>query len=69
MNSGVIDDSKLDEVLDDLIRGASNGEQTYTGNINNQLGGTINAVSTALLVTSAEYAASLSANSLNAVAS
>ena len=26
-------DSKLDEVLDDLIRDASNGEQTYTGNI------------------------------------
>jgi Protein of unknown function (DUF3352) len=26
-------DSKLDEVLDDLIRGASKGEQTYTGNI------------------------------------
>jgi hypothetical protein len=26
-------DSKLDEVLDDLVRGASNGEQTYTGDI------------------------------------
>ena len=26
-------DTKLDEVLDDLIRDASNGEQTYTGNI------------------------------------
>src|SRR4051812_5817209 len=26
-------DSKLDEVLDDLIRDASNGQQTYTGNI------------------------------------
>ncbi|HEX6867168.1 MAG TPA: DUF3352 domain-containing protein [Candidatus Limnocylindrales bacterium] len=26
-------DSKLDEVLDDLIRDASNGKQTYTGNI------------------------------------
>jgi len=26
-------DSKLDEVLDDLIRGASNGEQTYTADI------------------------------------
>ena len=26
-------DTKLDEVLDDLIQGASNGKQTYTGNI------------------------------------
>src|SRR4051812_1388506 len=26
-------DSKLDEVLDDLVKDASNGEQTYTGNI------------------------------------
>ncbi len=26
-------DTKLDEVLDDLIRSASNGKQTYTGNI------------------------------------
>lgn len=39
--------------------GITENATTYTGNINNQLGGTINAVSTALLVTSTTFTGSI----------